>query len=178
MLIWYYCPFLRWYFSGIYTYTGKEVDTNPLIHEIVRFTPFNYLNNFLMNKMLHIYTYIFSYFGFRGQVIVSIMSYICISISRNISRHILHMIFSYSLCHIVNLYLFNIYDHFIAMKLNLYRYTGCSLNIVFFSRILESLHSAAIGCTKRYQPIGLTVHSHCVEGLLQRCKRGRGCSGF
>ena len=39
----------------------------------------------------------------------------------------------------------------------------------FFPRILESLpplprqHSAAIGCTKNYQPIGVTVHSHCVE---------------
>ena len=49
-------------------------------------------------------------------------------------------------------------------------YTGCSLNIVFFSkRILESLlplprqHSAAIGCTKNYQPIDETVHWHCVE---------------
>ena len=63
--------------------------------------------------------------------------------------------------------------------------TGCSLNIVFFPRILESLPplphqpSAAIGCTKKYQPIGVTVHSRCVdsfEGLLQRCFRGRGCS--
>ena len=52
-------------------------------------------------------------------------------------------------------------------------------------RILESLppfprqHSSAIGCTKNYQPIGVTVHSLCVEsieGLLQRCRRGRGCS--
>ena len=64
-------------------------------------------------------------------------------------------------------------------------YTGCSLNIVFCPRILEILPplprqlSAAIGCTKNYQPIGVTVHSHCVEsfeGLLQRCRRGRGCS--
>ena len=54
---------------------------------------------------------------------------------------------------------------------------------MFFPRILESLlsrqHSAAIGCTKNYQPIGVTVHSHCVEsfeGLLQRCRRGRGWS--
>ena len=54
---------------------------------------------------------------------------------------------------------------------------------VFFPRVLESLpplprqHSAAIGCTKNCQPIGVTVHSHCVEsfkGLLQRCRRGRG----
>ena len=46
----------------------------------------------------------------------------------------------------------------------------------FFPRILNSLpplprqHSAAIG---------VTVHSHCVESfqsLLQRCRRGRGCS--
>ena len=50
-------------------------------------------------------------------------------------------------------------------------YTGCSLNIVFFPRILESLpprprqHLAAIGCTKNYQPIGVTVHLHCVELL-------------
>ena len=49
--------------------------------------------------------------------------------------------------------------------------TGCSLNIVFFSpRILESLpplprhRSAAIGCLKNYQPIGVTVHSHCYVG--------------
>ena len=65
------------------------------------------------------------------------------------------------------------------------RTTGCSLNIVgFFPKILESLsplprqHSAAIYCTKKL-PIGVTVHSHCVEsfeGLLQRCRRGRGCS--
>ena len=55
---------------------------------------------------------------------------------------------------------------------------------VFFPRILESLpplprqHSAAIGCTKNYQPIGVTVNLHCVEsfdGFLQRCSRGRGC---
>ena len=54
-----------------------------------------------------------------------------------------------------------------------------------FPRIFESLpplprqYSAAIGCTKNYQPIGGTVHSHfveSVEGLLQRCKRGRCCS--
>ena len=64
--------------------------------------------------------------------------------------------------------------------------TGCSLNI-FFPRILDSLpplpyrHSAAIGCTKNYKPLGVTVHSHCVDsfkGLLQQCKRGRGCSGL
>ena len=45
----------------------------------------------------------------------------------------------------------------------------CVSNRVFikycFSRILESLsplprqHSAGIGCTKTYQPIGVTVHS-------------------
>ena len=41
----------------------------------------------------------------------------------------------------------------------------------FFPRIIESLpplprqHSAAIGCAKKYQPIGVTVHSHCVESL-------------
>ena len=44
--------------------------------------------------------------------------------------------------------------------------TGC-----FFPRILESLpplpreHSAAIRCTKNYHPIGITVHSHCVESF-------------
>ena len=63
--------------------------------------------------------------------------------------------------------------------------TGCPLNMVFFKRILESWptlprqHSIAIGCTKNYQQIRLTVHSHCVESfedLLQRCRRGRGCS--
>ena len=54
---------------------------------------------------------------------------------------------------------------------------------VFFPRILESLpplprqHSAAIGCTKNYQPIGMTVDLHSVEsfeGLLQRCRREGG----
>ena len=57
--------------------------------------------------------------------------------------------------------------------------------LCFFARNLESLpprprqHSAAIGCTKNYQPIRVTVHSHCTEsfeGLLQRCRRGRCCS--
>ena len=63
--------------------------------------------------------------------------------------------------------------------------TGCSLNIVIFPWILEILpplprqHWAAIGCTKNHQPIGVTVHSQCVdsfEDLLQQCRRGRGCS--
>ena len=72
-----------------------------------------------------------------------------------------------------------------SYSIDIYIHTGCSLNIAFFPRILESLpplprqHSAAIGCTKNCQPIGVTVHSHCVEsfeGLLQRCRRGRGCS--
>ena len=57
--------------------------------------------------------------------------------------------------------------------------------LCFFLRILKSLppiprqHSAAIGCRKNYQQIGVTVHLHCVEsfeGLLQRCRRGSGCS--
>ena len=57
--------------------------------------------------------------------------------------------------------------------------------LCFFLKFLESLppllrqHSAAIGCTKNYQPIGMTVHQRCVEsfdGLLQRFRRGRGCS--
>ena len=56
---------------------------------------------------------------------------------------------------------------------------------MFFPRVLESLppfprqHPAAFGCTKSYQPIGVTVHTHCIEsfeGLLQRCWWGRGCS--
>ena len=40
---------------------------------------------------------------------------------------------------------------------------------------------AAIGCSEIGRPIGVTVHSHCVDsfkGLLQQCKRGRGCSGL
>ena len=51
-----------------------------------------------------------------------------------------------------------------------------------FLRVLESLpalprqHSAAIGCTKNYQPIGVTVHSHCVESFEGLLQRGRGCS--
>ena len=52
--------------------------------------------------------------------------------------------------------------------------TGCSLNIVFFPRILESLpplprqHSTAIGCTKNY----ICIESF--QGLFQRSRRGRG----
>ena len=44
-------------------------------------------------------------------------------------------------------------------------------------RFATSLSPAAIGCTKNYQPIRVTVHSYCIksfEGLLQRCRRGRG----
>ena len=64
--------------------------------------------------------------------------------------------------------------------------TGCSVNVVFSPRILESLsplphlHSAAIGCTEDYQPIGVTVHSHCVGRVLKVSSsdvgEGRGCS--
>ena len=88
----------------------------------------------------------------------------------------------YSFIHIIH-YLLPIFSQIFAYKL--LAYTGCSLNIVFFQRILESLpplprqHSAAIGCTNNYQPIGVTVHSHFVEsfeGFLQRCRRGRGCN--
>ena len=45
-----------------------------------------------------------------------------------------------------------------------------------FPRILERLpplphqHSTAIGCTHDYQPIGVTVHSHCVESSLGALK--------
>ena len=59
--------------------------------------------------------------------------------------------------------------------------TGCSFNIVFLfknSRKFATTPSPAIDCTKNYQPIGVTVHLHCVEsfeGLLQRFRRGRGC---
>ena len=62
-----------------------------------------------------------------------------------------------------------VYTHYICNRII---HTGSSLNIVFFfPRILESLstpprqHSAAIGCTKNYQPIGVAVHSHCVRAL-------------
>ena len=56
--------------------------------------------------------------------------------------------------------------------------TGCPLNIVFSLRILESLpplprqSSAAICFTKNYQPIGVTVTSHCVESFEGRVGRG------
>ena len=59
------------------------------------------------------------------------------------------------------------------------------INIVFikycvffqeFSKVcLPRQHSAAIGCTKIHNLIGMTVHSYCVEsidGLLQLCRRG------
>ena len=42
--------------------------------------------------------------------------------------------------------------------------TGCSLNIVLFPRILESLPSLSRQ-QKTNQPIGVTVHSHCVESF-------------
>ena len=41
-------------------------------------------------------------------------------------------------------------------------------------RVFIKQHSAAIGCTKTYQSIGVTVHSHCVESfevLLRRCEK-------
>ena len=53
--------------------------------------------------------------------------------------------------------------------------------ILFF--FLESLaplpcqHSAAIGLKKKYQPIGFTVHKHCVEsleGILQQGEEREG----
>ena len=50
------------------------------------------------------------------------------------------------------------------------------------SRKFATSPSPALDCYwlyKNYQPIGVTVHSHCVEsfeGLLQRSRRGRGCS--
>ena len=52
----------------------------------------------------------------------------------------------------------------------------------FFPRKFATSPSAALGCYwlyKNYQPIGVTVHSYCVEsfeGLLQRCRRGRVCN--
>ena len=54
-------------------------------------------------------------------------------------------------------------------------YARCSLNILFFSQEFSKVYPLplAIGCTKN-QPIGVTVHSHCVEsleGLLKRCVR-------
>ena len=51
------------------------------------------------------------------------------------------------------------------------RSTGCSLNIVFFSknsRKFATSPSPALGCYwlyKNYQPIGVAVHSHCVRAL-------------
>ena len=62
---------------------------------------------------------------------------------------------------------------------------GVHLILCFFfknSRKFATTPSTARGCYwlyKNYQPIGVTVHSHCVEsfdGLLQQYKRGRGCS--
>ena len=74
----------------------------------------------------------------------------------------------------------------LGAALSAQRATGCSgKNVFFFARIfiilspLPRKHWAAVGCTKIGQPIGATVHSHCVksfEGFLQRCRRGRGCS--
>ena len=50
----------------------------------------------------------------------------------------------------------------------------CGFFFQEFSKVCHlslAQHLAAIGCTKNYQPIGVTVHSHCVVsfgGLLQR----------
>ena len=50
---------------------------------------------------------------------------------------------------------------------------GVFIEYCVFPRILESLpplprqHKAAIGCTKNYQPEGVTVNSHCVERALK-----------
>ena len=80
---------------------------------------------------------------------------------------------------------FSIIDSYFNLPIDTTSSTGYSLDIVFFPRILESLpplprqHSAAICCTKNYQPIGVTGHSHYIEnfeGLLQRCRRGMGYS--
>ena len=74
------------------------------------------------------------------------------------------------------------YKYRISIQLKIWPFlTGCLLDIAFFPRILQSLPPLPIyiGCTKNYQPIGLTVHSHCIEsfeGLLQQCRRRRGCS--
>ena len=53
--------------------------------------------------------------------------------------------------------------------------TGCSLNIVFFSknpRKFATSPSPSLGCYWLYKE-GVTVHSHCVESL-QRCRREGG----
>ena len=65
-----------------------------------------------------------------------------------------------------------VWDEISAPKSNWGEGTGCSLNIMFYSKISRKFansHSGAIGCTKNYKPIGVTVHSRCVEsfkGLL------------
>ena len=51
---------------------------------------------------------------------------------------------------------------------------------VFFKEKFAASPSPALGCYWLYKKLGvLTVNSHCVEnfeGLLQWCRRGRGCS--
>ena len=56
---------------------------------------------------------------------------------------------------------------------------------VFFQEFSKVCHLSLattrllLAVQKNYQPIGVTVHSHCAQsfdGLLQRCRRGRGCS--
>ena len=56
--------------------------------------------------------------------------------------------------------------------------TACCCNMLYLSFHLY-LYSAANGCTKNHQRIGVTVHSHyfeSFENLFQRCRRGRGWS--
>ena len=49
--------------------------------------------------------------------------------------------------------------------------------IIIIKQLRKKSKLSAIGCTKNYQPIGMTVHLHSVEsfeGLLQRCRREGG----
>ena len=70
----------------------------------------------------------------------------------------------------------------VQMNISSIVYVERDMNVVFVTELviwLQGVHLAAIGCTKNYQPIGVAVHSYCVEsleGLSQQCRRGRSCS--
>ena len=62
-------------------------------------------------------------------------------------------------------------NEYSEIRLLTYRYYREFVKYCVFARIPKSLptlrrhYSAAIGCTKNNEPIGVTVHSHCIESF-------------
>ena len=82
-----------------------------------------------------------------------------------------------------------IYWPFVIFELNILQKkctlpAGCSFTIVFFSKKFSKVCHLSFASTRlllvvqKIMLIGVTVYSHSVEsfeGLLQQCRRGRGC---